>query len=47
MGRKNWLFAGTLAGGQRAAVITNLIQSKRMRGRLRSVGLGGMIAIVY
>lgn len=33
MGRKNWLFAGTLAAGQRAAAITSLIQSARLNGR--------------
>ena len=31
-GRKNWLFAGTLAAGQRAAVITSLIQSAKLNG---------------
>ncbi len=31
-GRKNWLFAGTLAAGQRAAVITSLIQSAELNG---------------
>jgi transposase len=31
-GRKNWLFAGTLAAGQRAAVITTLIQSAKLNG---------------
>lgn len=29
-GRKNWLFAGTLAAGQRAAAITSLIQSAKL-----------------
>jgi hypothetical protein len=32
MGRKNWLFAGTLAAGQRAAAITSLIQSAKLNG---------------
>jgi transposase len=31
-GRKNWLFAGTLAAGQRAATITSLIQTAKLNG---------------
>ena len=31
-GRKNWLFAGTLAAGQRAAAITSLSQSAKLNG---------------
>lgn len=31
-GRKNWLFAGSLLAGQRAAVITSLIQSAKLNG---------------
>jgi transposase len=31
-GRKNWLFAGSLAAGQRAAAITSLIQSAKLNG---------------
>jgi len=31
-GRKNWLFAGSLRGGQRAAAIMSLIQSARLNG---------------
>lgn len=31
-GRKNWLFAGTLLAGQRAAVIMSLIQSAKLNG---------------
>lgn len=31
-GRKNWLFAGTLAAGQRAAAITSLIQTAKLNG---------------
>jgi len=31
-GRKNWLFAGTLAAGQRAAAIMSLIQSAKLNG---------------
>lgn len=31
-GRKNWLFAGTLLAGQRAAAITSLIQSPKLNG---------------
>jgi transposase len=30
LGRKNWLFAGSLRSGQRAAVIMSLIQSARL-----------------
>ncbi|TAH46758.1 MAG: IS66 family transposase [Betaproteobacteria bacterium] len=32
LGRKNWLFAGTLRAGQRAAAIMSLIQSARLNG---------------
>lgn len=32
LGRKNWLFAGSLRSGQRAAVIMLLIQSARLNG---------------
>jgi hypothetical protein len=31
-GRKNWLFAGSLAAGQRPAAITSLIQSAKLNG---------------
>ena len=31
-GRKNWLFAGTLRAGQRAAAIMSLIQSAKLNG---------------
>src|SRR5207237_9710703 len=31
-GRKNWLFAGTLMAGQRAAAIMSLIQSAKLNG---------------
>ena len=31
-GRTNWLFAGTLLAGQRAAAITSLIQSAKLNG---------------
>jgi transposase len=31
-GRKNWLFAGTLAAGERAAAITSLIQTAKLNG---------------
>ena len=31
-GRKNWLFAGSLRAGQRAAAIMSLIQSARLNG---------------
>ena len=30
--RKNWLFAGSLRGGQRAAAVMSLIQSARLNG---------------
>lgn len=32
LGRKNWLFAGSLRSGKRAAVIMSLIQSDRVNG---------------
>lgn len=32
LGRKNWLFAGSLRSGQRAANIMSLIQSARLNG---------------
>lgn len=32
VGRSNWLFAGSLRGGQRAAAIISLIQSVRLNG---------------
>lgn len=32
LGRKNWLFAGSLRSGKRAAVIMSLIQSARLNG---------------
>jgi hypothetical protein len=32
VGRPNWLFAGSLRGGQRAAAIMSLIQSARLNG---------------
>ncbi|OIN86518.1 MAG: IS66 family transposase [Alphaproteobacteria bacterium CG1_02_46_17] len=32
LGRKNWLFAGSNAGGERAAVIYTLIETARMNG---------------
>ena len=31
-GRKNWLFAGTLAAGKRAAAITSLLQTAKLNG---------------
>jgi len=31
-GRKNWLFAGRLLAGQRAAAIMSLIQSAKLNG---------------
>jgi hypothetical protein len=33
IGRSNWLFAGSLRGGQRAAATMSLIQSARLNGR--------------
>jgi transposase len=33
IGRNNWLFAGSLRAGQRAAAVMSLIQSVRMNGR--------------
>ena len=32
LGRKNWLFAGSLRSGKRAAAILSLIQSPRLNG---------------
>src|SRR3954468_23991639 len=32
IGRSNWLFAGSLRAGQRAAAVMSLIQSARMNG---------------
>ena len=32
IGRSNWLFAGSLRAGKRAAAIMNLIQSTKMNG---------------
>jgi hypothetical protein len=32
LGRSNWLFAGSLRSGKRAAAIMSLIQSARMNG---------------
>jgi transposase len=34
LGRKNWLFAGSLRSGQRAANIMTLIQSAKLNGIL-------------
>ena len=31
-GRKNWLFAGTLLAGQRAAAVMSLVQSAKLNG---------------
>jgi transposase len=33
VGRKNWLFAGSLLAGQRAAAVMSLIQSAKLNGR--------------
>ena len=32
IGRSNWLFAGSLRAGQRAAAVMSLVQSARMNG---------------
>ena len=32
IGRKNWLFAGSVRAGQRAAAVMSLIQSARLNG---------------
>ena len=32
LGRSNWLFAGSLRAGQRAAAIMSLIQSAKLNG---------------
>ena len=33
LGRRNWLFAGSELAGQRAAIITSLLQSAKLNGR--------------
>ena len=33
LGRKNWLFAGSLRGGKAAAVILSLLQSVKLQGK--------------
>jgi transposase len=33
LGRSNWLFAGSLRAGQRAAAVMSLIQSAKLNGR--------------
>ena len=33
LGRSNWLFAGSLRGGQRAAAVMSLVQSAKINGR--------------
>jgi len=43
-GRKNWLFAGTLMAGQRAAAIMSLIQSAKMNGHDPYVYLSDVLA---
>ena len=43
-GRKNWLFAGTLMAGQRAAVIMSLIQSAKLNGHDPYVYLKDVLA---
>ena len=32
LGRRNWLFAGSELAGQRAAIITSLLQSAKLNG---------------
>ncbi len=32
IGRSNWLFAGSLRGGQRAAAVMSLVQSAKLNG---------------
>lgn len=32
LGRANWLFAGSLRGGQRAAAVMSLLQSAKLNG---------------
>ena len=32
LGHKNWLFAGSLRGGQRASAVMSLIQSTKLNG---------------
>lgn len=45
-GRKNWLFAGTLAAGQRAAAITSLIQTAKLNGHDPYVYLRDVLALL-
>ncbi|AUG51491.1 hypothetical protein CSC3H3_01285 [Thalassospira marina] len=46
IGRKNWLFAGSDAGGDRAAAIYSLIETAKMQGldlrKYQAVVLGGI-----
>ena len=32
IGRKNWLFAGSIAGGERAAAIYSVIETAKLNG---------------
>ncbi|WHS04295.1 IS66-like transposase [Pseudomonas phage PseuP_222] len=44
LGRSNWLFAGSLRSGKRAAAIMSLIQSARMNGHDPYAYLKGVLA---
>lgn len=44
LGRSNWLFAGSLRGGKRAAAIMSLIQSARMNGHAPYAYLKGILS---
>ena len=43
LGRKNWLFAGSLRAGQRAAAIMTLIQSAKLNGHDPLAYLGDLL----
>src|SRR5699024_12562888 len=44
LGRKNWLFAGSLRAGQRAAAVKTLIQSAKVNGQAPLAYLGDLLA---
>src|SRR5690625_7938226 len=43
LGRKNWLFAGSLRAGQRAAAVMTLIQSAKLNGHDPLAYLGDIL----
>lgn len=44
LGRKNWLFAGSLRSGQRAAALMSLIQSAKLNGHDQYAYLKDVVA---